>query len=48
MTDWGDINWPALEKLRASFLSGAPGGLDYWQDETQLASYDATFAQRIG
>ena len=48
MTDSSDINWQALEKLRASFLSSAPGGPDYWQDEAQLASYDATFAQRIG
>lgn len=42
------IDWNALERLRAAFLSGAAGAADYWQNESELASYDATFAQRIG
>lgn len=46
--DWQDINWVALEQLRRAFLQGQPGARDYWSDETTLASYDATFAQRIG
>lgn len=46
--DWQHINWLALDRLRTDFLQGAAGGDDYWSDESTLASYDATFAQRIG
>jgi hypothetical protein len=46
--DWSVIDWQALERLRAGFLSGKAGATDYWQNESDLASYDATFAQRIG
>ena len=42
------IDWPALERLRTVFLEGTASRADYWQRETDLASYDATFAQRIG
>ena len=42
------IDWSALERLRAVFLATAAGHADYWQEERDLASYDATFAQRIG
>src|SRR6186713_2218329 len=42
------INWDSLERLRAAFLAGTAGASDYWQSEADLASYDATFAQRIG
>ncbi len=42
------IDWLALERLRDGFLRGTAGQGDYWKDETDLASYDATFAQRIG
>ena len=42
------LDWSALERMRATFLGGATGGVDYWQSESDLASYDATFAQRIG
>jgi hypothetical protein len=42
------INWDALARLRAAFLAGTAGAADYWQSEADLASYDATFAQRIG
>src|SRR5258706_1575575 len=42
------IDWNSLERLRAAFLSGTAGAGDYWQGESDLASYDATFAQRIG
>jgi len=44
----GDVDWKALERLRAAFLSGDAGERDYWQSESDLASYDQTFAQRIG
>jgi len=43
-----DIDWGGLERLRAAFLQGDAGKRDYWQSEEELASYDATFAQRIG
>jgi len=42
------IDWNSLERLRTTFLVGAAGAGDYWQSESDLASYDATFAQRIG
>ena len=43
-----DIDWSALGRLRQSFLAGTAGVEDYWRQESDLASYDATFAQRIG
>src|SRR5215471_9340078 len=46
--NWSAIDWNALERLRAAFLAGNAGETDYWQNESDLASYDATFAQRIG
>lgn len=42
------IHWQALERLRAIFLEGAGADRDYWLSESDLACYDATFAQRIG
>jgi hypothetical protein len=46
--NWDTIDWTALQRMRAAFLENPPGGADYWRDESDLASYDATFAQRIG
>ncbi|MCU0786400.1 MAG: small ribosomal subunit Rsm22 family protein [Verrucomicrobia bacterium] len=46
--NWSAIDWKALERMRAAFLGGTAGHADYWQSESDLASYDATFAQRIG
>ena len=46
--NWSAINWKTLERLRAGFLTGTAGAADYWQSESDLANYDATFAQRIG
>src|SRR5437899_9141333 len=46
--NWDAIDWAALERMRAAFLEGSAGAGDYWQTESDLASYDATFAQRIG
>jgi len=49
-SSWQQVDWEALRRLRARFLqfSEAPGGGDYWRSERELASYDATFAERIG
>ena len=46
--NWEGLDWKALERLRTAFLRGAAGGADYWQSERDVASYDQTFAQRIG
>ena len=46
--DWDAIDWAALERLRAGFIAGNAGAEDYWRSESDLASYDQTFAQRIG
>jgi hypothetical protein len=43
-----ELDWPTLDRLRRAFLAGTAGESDYWQSERDLASYDATFAQRIG
>lgn len=48
MSEWTQIDWAALERMRSCFLEGAGGERDYWESERALASYDATFAQRIG
>lgn len=42
------IDWPALHRMREGFLSGTSGGEPYWKSESDLSSYEATFAQRIG
>ncbi len=46
--DLNEIDWPALNRLRTTFLHGGASPADYWQSASDLASYDATFAQRIG
>jgi hypothetical protein len=46
--NWSAIDWKVLERLRAGFLAGTAGNADYWKSESDLANYDATFAQRIG
>jgi len=46
--NWDSIDWTALGRLRTSYLAGSAGTGDYWHGESDLASYDATFAQRIG
>ncbi len=42
------IDWNALERLRKAFLGGTAGNHAYWSTLSDLASYDATFAERIG
>ena len=46
--NWDDLDWDALQRLRRTFLDNPLAAGDYWQSESDLASYDATFAQRIG
>ncbi len=43
-----EMDWPALRRLRTEFLEGTAGTRDYWRSTSDLANYDATFAQRIG
>ncbi len=47
---WIDVDWNALRRLRERFLQfdENPGGADYWKSDRELASYDFTFAERIG
>lgn len=46
--NWDTIDCAALERMRAAFLAGTAGAQDYWRTESDVAAYDATFAQRIG
>jgi SAM-dependent methyltransferase len=46
--NWDSIDWQALERMRTAFLQNTAGAADYWRSASDLASYDATFAQRIG
>lgn len=45
---WTELDWPALDRLREAFLTGAAGQGPYWQSEAELASYDLTYGERIG
>ena len=45
---WSEIDWPALDRLRAGFLAGPAAGASYWQSPGDLASYDFTYGERIG
>jgi len=43
------LDWTALDRLRAGFLAGsATTEGPYWQSPSDLASYDLTYAERIG
>ncbi len=44
---WDAVDWPALDRLRELFLKSEPVQETYWRSESDLASYDFTFAQRI-
>ncbi len=49
MPDLAALDWPALERLRATFLArDAASNGPYWQKPAALAAYDATYAERIG
>ncbi|MBL9213219.1 MAG: hypothetical protein JNL92_22340 [Opitutaceae bacterium] len=45
---WDELNWAALDRLRARFLAGPGGEGPYWETEDDLASYDFTYGERIG
>lgn len=45
---WSDLDWSALDRLRDGFLSGTAARGAYWQSASDLASYDFTYAERIG
>lgn len=42
-----EYDWNSLDELRATYLEGTAGKVDYWTGETLLSGYDATFARRI-
>lgn len=46
--NWDTLDWSAITRLRRAFLDGTAGDHDYWRSDTDLSSYDQTFAQRIG
>ncbi|MEO6244773.1 MAG: hypothetical protein ABIQ12_04995, partial [Opitutaceae bacterium] len=45
---WEDLDWNALGRLRAKFLSGTAATGPYWETRADLACYDFTYAERIG
>lgn len=45
---WEDVDWAALDRLRAGFLSGGAAAGPYWQSPDDLANYDFTYGERIG
>jgi hypothetical protein len=45
---WETLDWSALDRLRRVFLAGQPPGGTYWTSVRDLATYDFTYAQRIG
>jgi hypothetical protein len=45
---WESLDWAALDRLRDMFLAGRPPDGSYWKSMSDLASYDFTYAQRIG
>jgi len=45
---WTDLDWAALGRHRERFLDGKPSEGPYWASTEEVASYDATFGERIG
>ncbi|MEO6875365.1 MAG: small ribosomal subunit Rsm22 family protein [Opitutaceae bacterium] len=45
---WEELDWAALDRLRAGFLEGAATTGPYWKSASDLASYDFTYGERIG
>lgn len=45
---WEQLDWSALDRMRELFLRAEPVREAYWRTESDLASYDFTYAQRIG
>ncbi len=46
--NWQQLDWAALDRLRAGFLHGVGDDGPYWHSESDLASYDLTYGERIG
>ena len=46
--NWDQLDWSALDRLRAGFLSGSAADGPYWQSPSDLAAYDLTYGERIG
>ena len=46
--NWDQLDWTALDRLRAGFLSGTAATGPYWTSPADLACYDLTYAERIG
>ena len=45
---WETLDWDTLDSLRRRFLAGSAKNGSYWRAWSDLASYDFTYAQRIG
>lgn len=45
---WSELDWAALDRLRAGFLAGKAGSGPYWSSKADLAAYDFTYGERIG
>jgi SAM-dependent methyltransferase len=45
---WTELDWASLDKHRERFLEGKPSDGPYWESAGDLATYDLTFAERIG
>ncbi|MEY4489643.1 MAG: hypothetical protein RIQ79_2151 [Verrucomicrobiota bacterium] len=49
MPDFEHLDWPALDRLRGTFLADAAGrATPYWNNQETLAAYDVTYGERIG
>lgn len=45
---WTELDWESLDRHREQFLGGKPSDGPYWVSDSDLASYDLTFGERIG
>ncbi|MFM9031381.1 MAG: small ribosomal subunit Rsm22 family protein [Opitutaceae bacterium] len=45
---WEELDWEALARLRRRFIGEEPFDGPYWVSESELASYDFTYGERIG
>jgi hypothetical protein len=45
---WAELDWNALDRLRAGFLAAGTAAEPYWKSASDLASYDFTYGERIG
>jgi len=46
--NFSELDWDALDRHRERFLEGKPCDGPYWASADELASYDATYGERIG